>query len=97
MGINYWGRWIFGILDNDHLVIHASDRRVNVETIAHRYLICNKVKTREKRWSGICKVRLQCAWLRFDEQGIAQCDFTGTADKRAEQFKAKKKEKQETS
>ncbi len=60
-------------------------------TITHRWLICEKRKSKSKQWSGICKIRLQCGWLRFDDQGIAHCDFIPAAEKRANEFNGKRK------
>lgn len=61
--------------------------------MTHRYLICDKSKSKEKRHSRICQERERCGWLRFDENGEAQCDFIPKAAKRVNEYKTKQKEK----
>lgn len=63
----------------------------------HQYLPCPKIG--QKRHSSICEVKGNgkgggsCKWLRFDEAGLARCDFVSTSEKRVDKYQAKKGKK----
>jgi hypothetical protein len=59
----------------------------------HRYLDCEKIKTKERRFSGVCQETKHCDQLYFDDRGIAQCKLQSTDSKKVGQHKDKLKKK----